>query len=81
LRGEDIPLEGRIVALCDVFDGLISERPYKKSRPLEAAIKEIDSLGGKSFDPELVDALHEALPSMRDVMNSIDNKILTHSQL
>jgi putative two-component system response regulator len=81
LRGEDIPLEGRIVALCDVFDALISERPYKKSWPLAEAIREIDSLGGKSFDPELVDALHEALPNMREVMNDIDHKILTHSQL
>jgi len=79
MRGEDIPQEGRIVALCDVFDALISERPYKKSWPLPDAIREIDSLAGKAFDPEMVDALHEALPSMRDIMNKIDNKILSYS--
>jgi putative two-component system response regulator len=54
LSGRDIPLEGRIVALCDTYDALISWRPYKPAWPLEAVVECIASDQGKSFDPELV---------------------------
>ncbi len=56
LRGEEIPLEGRIAAICDVFDALVSERPYKRSWSIDEAITEIASERGLHFDPELVDA-------------------------
>jgi len=54
LSGQKIPLEGRIVALCDTYDALISWRLYKPAWPLEAAVECIASDQGKSFDPELV---------------------------
>lgn len=54
LAGEDIPLVGRIVSLCDVFDALMSERPYKPAWPFEQAIAEIEAQAGRQFDPELV---------------------------
>ena len=54
LAGENIPLEGRICALCDVFDALTSERPYKKAWPIEKALELIKAESGHHFDPQLV---------------------------
>lgn len=56
LSGEDIPLEARIFAVVDVFDALISRRPYKEPWPLEKAIEEIKRGSAKLFDPSVVDA-------------------------
>ena len=53
LCGEEIPLIGRIVAICDVFDALISQRPHKVPWPLERAFAEIKAMAGTHFDPEL----------------------------
>jgi putative two-component system response regulator len=65
LAGEDIPLAGRLVALADVFDALVHERPYKPAWPLERAVEEIRSLAGTHFDPDIVTAFdtldHERL--------------------
>ena len=54
LSGKAIPLEGRICAICDVFDALTSERPYKKAWPVEDAMQFIHEQSGKHFDPNLV---------------------------
>ena len=56
LRGEDIPLSGRIVAVADVFDALTSERPYKAAWPLEKARKLLEDGAGSHFDPACVAA-------------------------
>jgi putative two-component system response regulator len=64
LRGEEIPLEARVVALADVFDALTSERPYKPAWPLEKALGEIRSLSGIHFDPHLVNLYSEVLPDI-----------------
>jgi hypothetical protein len=53
LAGEAIPLEGRIVAVCDFYDALISRRPYKEPWTPEAALAEIESQAGRHFDPRL----------------------------
>ena len=53
LKEEDIPVEGRITAICDVFDALISWRPYKLPWSVESAIKEIEKKSGEHFDPVL----------------------------
>jgi CHASE2 domain-containing sensor protein len=55
LAGEDIPLTGRIVAVCDVFDALVSRRPYKEPWPVERALAEIADQGGRHFDPRLAE--------------------------
>jgi response regulator RpfG family c-di-GMP phosphodiesterase len=55
-QGEDIPLSGRIVAVADVFDALVHERPYKDAWPAERALEEIVRLSGRHFDPRIVDA-------------------------
>ena len=56
MRGADIPLAGRIVAVADVFDALTQQRPYKPAWPVAEAIAEIDLQRGRQFDPEVVDA-------------------------
>ena len=61
LKGEQIPLVGRIVALSDVFDALASPRPYKNGWTLEATMKYIDDNRGKHFEPRLVDLFKERI--------------------
>jgi putative two-component system response regulator len=61
LRGDEIPLPGRIVAIADVFDALTHDRPYKRAMPLELALEEIRSLRGRQFDPHVVEAF-DTLP-------------------
>jgi len=56
LHAEDIPLVARIVAVADVFDALVSERPYKRAWPVEEAIDFMKTQRGKHFDPRCVDA-------------------------
>ncbi len=54
LSGIDIPIEGRIVAIVDVYDALTHDRPYKKAWSPEAARAEIASQSGRQFDPDVV---------------------------
>jgi methanogenic corrinoid protein MtbC1 len=61
LAGEAIPLEGRIVAVADVFDALTSDRVYRKAFPVEEAVKMMRDQRGKHFDPVLLDAFMEVL--------------------
>jgi len=64
LRGEAIPLFGRITAIADVFDALTSVRPYKKAWPVEDAVALIQSEAGSHFDPDLVPKFLEVLPDI-----------------
>jgi CHASE2 domain-containing sensor protein len=59
LAGEDIPLAGRICAICDVYDALLSERPYKRAWPRAEALAEIERESGSHFDPRLIAAFLE----------------------
>jgi len=69
LKGREIPLAARIVALADVFDALTSERPYKKAWPVEQATNLIREQSGKHFDPDLVEAFFQCLPAILDIKN------------
>jgi HD-GYP domain-containing protein (c-di-GMP phosphodiesterase class II) len=64
LAGEQIPLAGRICAICDVFDALLSKRPYKERWPLDQALAEIQSMSGSHFDQRLVEAFLEIAREM-----------------
>jgi putative two-component system response regulator len=59
LGGEEIPLEGRIVAVADVFDALTHDRPYKSAWTPEKAVAEIMDQSGRHFDPQVVSAFAE----------------------
>jgi putative two-component system response regulator len=59
LAGEDIPIFGRIVAVADVYDALVSKRPYKAAMSHDDAVAEIVRNSGKQFDPNVVDAFVE----------------------
>jgi putative two-component system response regulator len=61
LEGDAIPLRARIVAVCDVYDALTSERPYKQAWPVCAALEEIDHQAGRHFDPRVVGAFFDAV--------------------
>lgn len=63
IRGADIPLAGRIVAVADVFDALTQQRPYKPAWPVAEAIAEIDLQRARQFDPAVVDAFLRVVES------------------
>jgi len=61
LKGEAIPISGRIVGLADVFDALASKRSYKAAMPLAKILEIVRGERGKHFDPQCVDALMSTL--------------------
>lgn len=73
LKGEDIPLEGRIVALVDVLDALTSARVYDEEEwPFERAVEMIKSKRGTHLDPSLVDLFLDHQESIRSILDSVD---------
>lgn len=65
--GEDIPIEGRIVAIADVFDALTSKRPYKQAWPLTKAIDYLLEQAGRQFDPQLLPRFIERIPDIQEI--------------
>ncbi|UCC42992.1 MAG: response regulator [Candidatus Zixiibacteriota bacterium] len=57
LKGQDIPVEGRLLAVADTFDAIMSDRPYRSGADLQTAVRELEQHKGSQFDPELVDVL------------------------
>ena len=77
LRGEAIPIAGRIVAICDVFDALRSRRPYKSAWTLDDALHEIATQGGRHFDPDLVALFVPLARELGDIAEPDDDGQLT----
>ncbi len=71
LRGEEIPMAGRICSICDVFDALMSERAYKPAWSLDAALAEIRARSGTAFDPRLVERFLALAPRMERERTSL----------
>jgi putative two-component system response regulator len=67
LKGDAIPIVGRIVAVADVFDALTSARPYKPAWAVERAVQFMRDQRGRHFDPECVDAFFNQLPQIEMV--------------
>lgn len=74
LAGETIPILGRIVAIADVFDALISVRPYKKAWSAEDACKLLIEEKGKHFDPKLVDLFIENINEMKSIKDQFSDE-------
>lgn len=68
LRGEEIPLEGRIVGAVDVLDALLSERSYRRAIPIDEAVEHMRQGSGSLFDPLVVEALLEHLHDVVDTV-------------
>jgi putative two-component system response regulator len=64
-------LAGRITSICDVFDALISERPYKPAWPIEKALEEVKSKSGSYFDPRLVVLFMKLETDLRRIVQTI----------
>ncbi|MBB2496269.1 response regulator [Aquipseudomonas ullengensis] len=67
LKGEEIPLEGRIVAIADVFDALTSVRPYKAAWSVEDTLDLLRRESGKHFDPQLVELFLTQMPEILQI--------------
>jgi HD-GYP domain-containing protein (c-di-GMP phosphodiesterase class II)/methylmalonyl-CoA mutase cobalamin-binding subunit len=84
LKGEAIPIEGRIVAVADVFDALTSDRVYRKAFAVDEAVQMMREQRGRHFDPILLDAFMEVLgqtgPDAREQLRS-DPTALVESTL
>lgn len=78
LKGEEIPLAGRIVAICDVFDALTSKRYYKEAFSVEKSMQIIEEGKGKDFEPRLVDAFKKVLPIMIRIVKELPDTEPAH---
>jgi len=65
LKGNEIPIGARIIAIADVYEALISDRPYRKALPKKEALRIIKENSGKQFDPKIADVLMEVLKKGR----------------
>lgn len=68
LKGRDIPIGARIIALADSLSAIMQNRPYRPARSFDFAVGEILSCRGTQFDPAVVDAFTASLESIQDVM-------------
>jgi HD-GYP domain-containing protein (c-di-GMP phosphodiesterase class II) len=66
LKGEEIPLLARIIAVADTFDALTSTRPYRTARPLDHALAEIRRVRGTQLDGSVVDGFLKLVPFLRE---------------
>lgn len=69
LKGDDIHIYGRIVAVVDVFDALTSHRPYKKAWSFQEALELLISESGKHFDPKIVEAFEKNISEVEEIYN------------
>jgi putative two-component system response regulator len=79
--GEAIPLEGRIVAIADVFDALTNERPYKRAWAVSEAVQYLSTQSGKSFDPTLLDLFLGLVPQIEQIGTHFSDTSSTPSAL
>jgi two-component system cell cycle response regulator len=64
LAGEEVPLGARIVSVCDSFDAMVADRPYRSALSYDVALNELDRCAGSQFDPRVVAAFREALAEL-----------------
>jgi len=80
LKGEEIPLVSRVVTVCDVFDALTSDRPYKKAWSVDKAVAEMENQSGKLFDPRIFRIFKTLLPEMIAITEQYSDSSQQHIQ-
>ena len=75
LRGEEIPIEARIMAVADAFDAMTSSRPYRKPMPEEEALTELRAAAGTQFDPRVVGAFEQIYPAVKRTLEHLRPRI------
>ncbi len=73
LKAEGIPVEGRILAVADTFDAIVTDRPYRRGKSIAAALQELRDFAGRQFDPQIVEICIEAIQKNRDKLDTIYN--------
>jgi len=71
LKGKEIPLQGRILAIVDVYDAVVSKRPYKEAATDEEAADIIEAESGKSFDPKIVEVFTKVKDQIKAVRGAL----------
>jgi putative two-component system response regulator len=74
IKGEDIPINARIVAICDTFDALTSKRPYKLPYPIDVSCDIIAKGRGEDFDPDLVDLFLKNIEGFVKIKDNVDEE-------
>jgi response regulator RpfG family c-di-GMP phosphodiesterase len=77
LAGPEIPLHGRLLAVCDAFDAMTSDRPYRTGMPQERAESILRAGAGRQWDPELIDAFFRCMPDIITIKESYQWKAQT----
>jgi diguanylate cyclase (GGDEF)-like protein/putative nucleotidyltransferase with HDIG domain len=80
LKGEEIPIGGRIISIVDVYDALTSNRPYRRAMTPDEAMRVLKDNAGKQFDPHLVDLFERVLPEAAEIIARLEAERLAHSQ-
>ena len=75
LKGNDVPLIARIIAVADTYDAMTSDRAYRRALPHEVAVTEIERCSGSQFDPEVSDAFCGGLDEYREEVRAKGEKI------
>ena len=75
LKGEEIPIASRIIAVADAYDGLISNRSYRKGFSHEDAIKKLKERAGTGLDPKLVDAFVKVMDKSLDEFRAFEEEL------
>ncbi len=75
LKGDNIPLEARIVAIADVFDALVTKRPYKEGWPLKKAFDYINQERGKHFDPNCAEVFLDKSEAVTSIHHELAEEI------
>lgn len=73
-KGDNIPLEARIVAVADVFDALTAHRHYKESMDIESVFETIDQMSGTNFDPRIVEAFLDESETITEIFQELEKQ-------
>jgi HD-GYP domain-containing protein (c-di-GMP phosphodiesterase class II) len=74
---KDIPLGSRIVAVCDTFDAMISDRPYRKGLPIADAVEELLRCSGTQFDPRCAEVLSDMVTQVGN--DDLDERLVRYA--